>query len=101
VEPATGPISVASSNPSPTVIFWHRATSRGRNDLAIGRCSRIRLVDVHHWPALEKPAVTAASNGIEIGIGHHDQRVLATELELRMGQMRGSLRLNLLPPLDR
>jgi hypothetical protein len=26
------------------------------------RCSRIRLVDVHHWPALEKPAVTAASS---------------------------------------
>ncbi len=55
-------MSVVSSVPSATVIFSQRATSFSRNDPAIERCSRTRLVDVHHCPALEKPAVTAASS---------------------------------------
>ena len=58
------PVPCRSSprDPSPTVIFSQRATSFSRNGPAIERCSWIRLVDVHHWPALEKPAVTAASS---------------------------------------
>ena len=30
----------------------------------MARCSRMRLVEVHHWPALEKPAVIAASTAL-------------------------------------
>ena len=37
----------------------------------------------------------------DVGIVHHDQRVLAAQLELRPRQVRGRLRLDLLPHLRR
>ena len=59
-------------------------------------------MDVHHCPAFEKPAVTAASTAaVDVGVLHHDERVLAAELELRARQVGGGHRLDLLAHLGR
>ena len=43
----------------------------------------MRRVAVHFWPADQNaPAYAASTRAVEIGVGHHDQRVVAAELEL-------------------
>ena len=43
----------------------------------------MRRVAVHFWPADQNaPAYGGLDRAVEIGVGHHDQRVVAAELEL-------------------
>ena len=43
----------------------------------------MRRVAVHFWPADQNaPAYDGLDRAAEVGVGHHDQRVVAAELEL-------------------
>ena len=85
-------------SPSPTVIFSQRATSASRNGPAIGAVQQ----DAARGRAPLAGVREAGGDGgvdrlRQIGIVHHDQRVLAAELELRARQIRGGLAWIFLP----
>ena len=89
--------------PSPTVIAFARATSASRNGDAMSALQqdaagrRAPLAGIREYPAV----IGRIEGQLEIGIVHHDQRVLAAELELRPREVRCRARLNLLADCSR
>ena len=89
----TGPTSVAGAIGSPSTSLL--GARRDAFDELVGErrgATISRDVDVHRWPdGAERAEQRAVDDEVEIGVGEHDHRVLAAELERHEPRARAAI----------